>query len=265
MIDIHSLSKYQAENIQNSKMDFIMDFIIDLAKCLINSVKPLIQDLIKTFRGSSSDFMGSDFIIFDLILVTIVMMVVVSGCLDHFIQNSLRWILRFFIWNLSERWQQEEPRRQIILGDRKGKFSWTLPNPKRKDLNSVDTKISMNIEEEVKEKPKKVEGKTSLPKSRSKSQIPIPNPTPKRKDLNSADAKTSMNIEEEVKKEPKKDEGKTSLPKSRSKDLNSILKALNSTKPKTSTTIEGGPSLKSKLHPKIKLQTQDPSKSADVV
>ena len=194
-----------------------MDFIIDLAKCLINSIKPLIQDLIKAFRGSSSDFMGSDFIIFDLILVTIVMMVVVSGCLDDFILNFLKWILNFFVWNLSERWQQEEePRRQIILGDKKGKFSGTLPNPKRKDLNSVDTKTSLNIEEEVKEKPKKVEGKTSLPKSRSK-------------------------------------------------DLNSILKALNSTKPKTSTTIEGRPSLTSKLPPKIKLHTQDPSKSADVV
>ena len=49
-----------------------MEFIIDLAKSLIHSMKPLLQDLIKTFRGSSSDFMGSDFIIFDLILVTIV-------------------------------------------------------------------------------------------------------------------------------------------------------------------------------------------------
>ena len=193
-----------------------MDFIIDSAKCLIHFMKPLIKDLIKAFRGSSSDFMGSDFIIFDLILITIVMMVVVSGCLDDFILNFLKWILNFFVWNLSERWQQEEePRRQIILGDKKGKFSGTLPNPKRKDLNSVDTKTSMNIEEEVKEKPKKVEGKTSLPKSRSK-------------------------------------------------DLNSILKALNSTKPKTSTTIER-PSLTSKLRPKIKLHTQDPSKSADVV
>ena len=183
-----------------------MDFIIDLAKCLIHSIKPLIKDLIKVFRGSSSDFMGSDFIVFDLILVTIVMMVVVSGCLDDFILNLLKWILNFLKWNLSERWQEkEEPRRQIILGGKKGKFSGTLPNSKRKDLNSVDAKTSMNIEEEVKEKPIKVEGKTSLPKSRSK-------------------------------------------------DLNSILKALNSTKPKTST-----------LHPKIKLHTQDPSKSADVV
>ena len=199
-----------------------MEFIIDLAKSLIHSMKPLLQDLIKTFRGSSSDFMGSDFIIFDLILVTIVMMVVVSGCLDHFIQNSLRWILRFFIWNLSERWQEEEPRRQIILGDKKGKFSGTLPNPKRSDLNSVEAKTSMNIEKEVKKEPKKVEGKTSLPKSR------IP------------------------------------LPKSRSKDLNSILKALNSTKPKTSATIEGEPSHTSKLHPKIELHKQDPSKSVDV-
>ena len=192
-----------------------MEFIIDIAKCLIHSIKPLIKDLIKAFRGSSSDFMGSDFIIFDLILVTIVMMVVVSGCLDNFILNFLKWILNFFIWNLSERWkQQEEPRRRIILGDKKRKL--TLPNPKRKDLNSLDTKTTMNIEEEVKEEQKKVEGKTSLPKSRSK-------------------------------------------------DLNSILKALNSTKPKTSKTIEGGPSLTSKLHPKIELQTQDPSKSADVV
>merc|ERR1712172_148321 len=107
--------------------------------------------------------MGSDFIIFDLILVTIVMMVVVSGCLDHFMQNSLRWILRFFIWNLSERWQQEEePRRQIILGDKK------LKKTERKDLNSVDAKTIVNIEEEVKKEPKKFEGKTSLPKSRSK-------------------------------------------------------------------------------------------------
>jgi hypothetical protein len=212
-LDLHSLSKYQAENTQNSEMDFI----IDLAKCLINFTKPLIQDLIKTFRGSSSDFMGSDFIIFDLILVTIIMMVVVSGCLDDFIINFLKWILNFFIWNLSERWQQEEePRRQIILGGKKLKFSGTLPNPKRSDLNSVEAKTSVIIEEEVKEKLKKVEGKTSLPKSRSK-------------------------------------------------DLNSILKALNSTKPKTSKPIEGGPSLTSKLHPKIELQTQDPSNSADVV
>ena len=201
-----------------------MDFIIDSAKCLIHSIKPLIKDLIQAFRGSSSDFMGSDFIIFDLILVTIVMMVVVSGCLDDFIQNSLRWILKFLIWNLSERWQQEEePQRQIILGKEKGKISGTLPNPKRKDLNSVEATTSMNIEEEVKKEPKKVEGKTSLPKSR------IP------------------------------------LPKSRSKDLNSILKALNSTKPKTSTTIEERPSLTSKLYPKMKLHNQDPSKSADVV
>ena len=228
-----------------------MDFIIDSAKCLIHFIKPLIRDLIKTFRGSSSDFMGSDFIIFDLILVTIVMMVVVSGCLDHFIQNSLRWILRFFIWNLSERWQQEEePRRQIILEDKKGKFSQTLPNPKRKDLNSVDTKTSMNIEEEVKGDKK---GKFSRNLQ-----------NPKRKDLNSVEAATCMNIEEEIKKEPKKVEGKTSLPKSRSKDLNSILKTLNSTKPKTSATIEGEPSHTSKLHPKIELHTQDPSKSVDV-
>jgi hypothetical protein len=188
-----------------------MEFIIDIAKCLIHSIKPLI----KAFRGSSSDFMGSDFIIFDLILVTIVMMVVVSGCLDNFILNFLKWILNFFLWNLSERWQQEEePRRRIILGDKKRKL--ILPNPTRKDLNSLDTKTSMNIEEEVKEEPKKIEGKTYLPKSRSK-------------------------------------------------DLNSILKALDSTKPKTSTTIEGRPSLTSKLHPKIKLHTQDPSKSVDVV
>jgi hypothetical protein len=152
-----------------------------------------------------------------IVLIGTVVFMVVTGFLEDFILKGLNWILNFFIWNLSERWQQEEePRRQIILGGKKLKFSGTLPNPKRSDLNSVEAKTSVTIEEEVKEKPKKVEGKTLLPKSRSK-------------------------------------------------DLNSILKALNSTKPKTSKTIEGGPSLTSKLHPKIELQTQDPSKSADVV
>ena len=141
-----------------------MDFIIDSAKCLIHFMKPLIKDLIKAFRGSSSDFMGSDFIIFDLILVTIVMMLVVSGCLDDFILNFLKWILNFFIWNLSERWQQEEAQKVLRrINNKKGDKVMTIPKATRKDLNSNSTLCQE--QEEVKGEPKKVKWK-ALPESK---------------------------------------------------------------------------------------------------
>ena len=159
-LDIHSISKYQAENIQNSKMEFI----IDSAKHLIHIMKPFIKDLIKVFRGSSSDFMGSDFIIFDLILVTIVMMVVVSGCLDDFILNLLKWILNFLKWNLSERWQQEETQKVLRrINNKKGDKVMTMPKATRKDLNSNSTLYQ--DQEEVKGEPKKVKWK-ALPDSK---------------------------------------------------------------------------------------------------
>ena len=64
-----------------------------------------------------------------LVLIATVIMMIVTGFLEDFILKGLNWILNFFIWNLSERWQQEEAQRVLRrINNKKGDKVMTIPN-----------------------------------------------------------------------------------------------------------------------------------------
>ena len=89
---------------------------------------------------------------------------VATGFLEDSILKGLNWILRFFIWNLSERWQQEEaPKVLRRINNKKGDKVMTMPKATRKDLNSNSTLCQ--DQEGVKGEPKKVKWK-ALPDSK---------------------------------------------------------------------------------------------------
>ena len=97
-----------------------------------------------------------------IVLIGTVVFMVVTGFLEDFILKGLNWILRFFIWNLSERWQQEEAQKILRrINNKKGDKVMTMHTPKgtRKDLNSNNTLCQE--QEEVKGEPKKVKCKAS--------------------------------------------------------------------------------------------------------
>ena len=106
-----------------------------------------------------------------LVLISIAVMMALTGFLEDFILKGLNWILRFFIWNLSERWQQEEAQRvQRRINNKKGNMVMTMPKATRKDLNSNTTSCQEQVE--VKGEPKKVNWK-ALPDSKPNEEQPI--------------------------------------------------------------------------------------------
>ena len=99
-----------------------------------------------------------------LVLFGTVVFMLLTGFLEDFILKGLNWILRFFIWNLSERWQQEETQKVLRrINNKKGDKVMTMPKATRKDLNSNSTLCQ--DQEEVKGEPKKVKWK-ALPESK---------------------------------------------------------------------------------------------------
>ena len=101
-----------------------------------------------------------------VVLIATVITMVVTGFLEDFILKGLKWILNFFIWNLSERWQQEEAQKVLRrINNKKGDKVMTMHTPKatRKDLNSNNTLCQE--QKEVKGEPKKVKWK-ALPESK---------------------------------------------------------------------------------------------------
>ena len=99
-----------------------------------------------------------------LILFGTVVFMVLTGVLEDSILKGLNWILRFFIWNLSERWHQEETQKVLRrINNKKGDKVMTMPKATRKDLNSNSTLYQ--DQEEVKGEPKKVKWK-ALPDSK---------------------------------------------------------------------------------------------------
>ena len=99
-----------------------------------------------------------------LVLFGTVVFMVLTGVLEDSILKGLNWILRFFIWNLSERWQQEETQKVLRrINNKKGDKVMTMPKATRKDLNSNSTLYQ--DQEEVKGEPKKVKWK-ALPDSK---------------------------------------------------------------------------------------------------
>ena len=101
-----------------------------------------------------------DYLDLRVVLFATVIMMVLTGFLEDFILKGLNWILRFFIWNLSERWQQEETQKVLRrINNKKGDKVMTMPKATRKDLNSNSTPYQE--QEEVKGEPKKVKCKAS--------------------------------------------------------------------------------------------------------
>ena len=99
-----------------------------------------------------------------MVLIATVVMMALTGFLEDFILKGLNWILRFFIWNLSERWQQEETQKVLRrINNKKGDKVMTMPKATRKDLNSNITLCQEH--EEVRGEPKKVKWK-ALPESK---------------------------------------------------------------------------------------------------
>ena len=101
-----------------------------------------------------------------IVLIATVVFMVITGFIEDFILKGLNWILRFFIWNLSERWQQEEAQKVLRrINNKKGDKVMTMHTPKatRKDLNSNNTLCQE--QKEVKGEPKKVKWK-ALPESK---------------------------------------------------------------------------------------------------
>lgn len=108
-----------------------------------------------------------------MVLIATVVMMVVTGFLEDFILKGLNWILRFFIWNLSERWQQEETQRVLRrINNKNGDKVMTMPKATRKDLNSNTTSTSCQEQVEVKGEPKRVKWK-ALPESKPNEEQPI--------------------------------------------------------------------------------------------
>ena len=99
-----------------------------------------------------------------MVLFATVVMMILIGSFEDFTLKGLNWILRFFIWNLSERWQQEEaPKVLRRINNKKGDKVMTMPKATRKDLNSNSTLCQ--DQEGVKGEPKKVKWK-ALPDSK---------------------------------------------------------------------------------------------------
>ena len=99
-----------------------------------------------------------------VVLIATVITIVMTVFLEDFILKGLKWILNFFIWNLSERWQQEEAQKVLRrINNKKGDKVMTIPKATRKDLNSNSTLCQE--QEEVKGEPKKVKWK-ALPESK---------------------------------------------------------------------------------------------------
>ena len=100
-----------------------------------------------------------------LVLFGTVAFMLLTGFLEDFFLKGLNWILRFFIWNLSERWQQEETQKVLRrINNKKGDKVMTMPKATRKDLNSNSTLCQ--DQERVKGEPKKVKWK-ALPESKT--------------------------------------------------------------------------------------------------
>ena len=102
-----------------------------------------------------------------MVLFGTVVFMILLGSFEDFILKGLNWILRFFIWNLSERWQQEETQKVLRrINNKKGDKVMTMHTPKatRKDLNSNNTLCQE--QKEVKGEPKKVKLK-ALPESKT--------------------------------------------------------------------------------------------------
>ena len=105
-----------------------------------------------------------DYVDLRMVLFATVVMMILIGSFEDFILKGLNWILRFFIWNLSERWQQEETQKVLRrINNKKGDKVMTMPKATRKDLNSNNTLYQK--QEEVKGEPKKVKWK-ALPESK---------------------------------------------------------------------------------------------------
>ena len=104
-----------------------------------------------------------------IVLIATVIFMVATGFLEDSILKGLNWILRFFIWNLSERWQQEEaPKVLRRINNKKGDKVMTMPKATRKDLNSNSTLCQ--DQEGVKGEPKKVKWK-ALPDSKPNEEL----------------------------------------------------------------------------------------------
>ena len=112
-----------------------------------------------------------DYLDLRLVLIATVICMVVTGFLEDFILKGLNWILNFFIWNLSERWRQQEAQKVLRrINNKKGNMVMTIPKATCKDWNS--NSALCQEQEEVKGEPKKVKGK-ALPDSKPNEGQPI--------------------------------------------------------------------------------------------